>query len=108
MPSSRTEKIEALTSLYDSAFEAATQGELNRVGALLNRADELLLDAEPGAHDEALAQLESSHARLRSTLQSAMDEARREITEARKAAKAITAYAGGARRPTGARHRSSL
>ena len=108
MPSSQTSSVEQLTALYDSAFEAATRGKLDRVTALLNKADGLLEGIEKGVPVAELKALQNAHARLRSTLLSAMDSTRKELGDARKSAKAISAYAGGARRPKGARHRSSL
>ncbi len=103
MPSSPTDLLEAVAALYDQAFEAAQQGELERIGNLLEVAEQQLADSVvPAApHNTALEQARdharSSYGRLLHALEQSYQSTKAELAEIRRGRRVLSRY--GQRRP---------
>ena len=83
-----------LITCWDQAYEALTQGDLDRVGALLEVADEHLqkLGAVDAAPAELLLEATSARGRLEHGMRSGLAALQEEMARARKGEKALRGY----------------
>ena len=108
MPSSPTDGYDAIREVYDAAFEAVLSDELERVGALLDRADELIAGLSSGADGDTRDAAAAAWSRLRGALEKATADTGSQLARFRRSEGALRAYGGAARRAPGLRHDSEV
>lgn len=102
-PSSATFALQEVVACWNQGYEALAQGDLERVSALLEIAEEHLANAGPGEADTAEEaslrdQARAARGRLEHGMKAGLDGIRAELAQTRRGAKALRGYGDASRR----------